>query len=314
MTEHLSTEPLLRPRQDNPTQLRHLLRLGRALPVPGAFNAICAKIIEQCGFQAVYISGAGIVNGVAGYPDIGLMTQTEIAKQAGYIARAVNIPAIADADTGFGEALNIYRTVQEFEREGISGLHLEDQIFPKRCGHLAGKHVVPVNDMAGKIRAAILARRNPDFLIIARVDSKAVLGLESVVERARHYLDAGADMIFPEALESTEEFSYVSEQIRATHPHALLLANMTEFGKTPYLSLAEFERLGYNLVIYPLTAFRLMMKTVHDAMMQLLAEGSQQKLLGRMFTREELYGLIHYPDYSELDAQFARPLPPMTKQ
>jgi methylisocitrate lyase len=293
------SEALLNPEANKPKRLRELLAQG-TVAMPGAFNAISAKIVEDVGFSALYVSGAGLSNGVGGYPDIGFMTASEMATQAGYIARSVNIPAIADADNGYGEAINVFRTVQEYERQGLSGLHLEDQVIPKRCGHLDGKQVISVEHMREKISAAVEARVNPDFWVIARVDSKAVNGFDDAVKRANAYMDAGADMIFPEALTTPEEFAEFARQVKAP-----LLANMTEFGKTPYISVSEFERFGYNIVIFPMTAFRIMMKAVEDGMRLLKAEGTQKSLLERMTPREELYRLIHYQDYERLDATLA---------
>lgn len=293
------SEALLNPQPNKPASLRELMRQG-VVAMPGAFNAISAKIIEDVGFSALYVSGAGISNGVGGYPDIGFMTATEMATQAGYIARSVNIPAIADADNGYGEAVNVFRTVQEYERQGLSGLHIEDQVIPKRCGHLDGKQVISVENMREKIAAAREARINPDFLLIARVDSKAVNGFDDAVKRANAYMEAGADMIFPEALTTKEEFAEFARQVKAP-----LLANMTEFGKTPYLGLSEFEALGYTIVIFPMTAFRIMMKAVEDGMRLLREEGTQTGLLARMTSRQDLYRLIHYQDYERLDTALA---------
>jgi len=197
--------------------------------MPGAFNAATARLIERCGFSAVYISGAGLANATAGVPDIGLLTLSEVSQLAGYIADAVSIPALADADTGFGGAENVARTVRTFERIGLAGMHLEDQEFPKRCGHLTGKTLVPVDEMSQKLRAAVSARRDKDFLIVARTDARAVEGLDSAVQRAKAYLEAGADAIFPEALQSAGEFRNFARKVRAP-----LMANMTEFGKSPF--------------------------------------------------------------------------------
>jgi methylisocitrate lyase len=292
-----SPEALLAPRSDKPAQLRALLNGPQLVRAPGAFNAISAKIIEDVGFPALYISGAGLANGVFGYPDVGMLSATEMAQLAGAIAQAVNIPAIADADTGYGEALNVFRTVQLYERAGLSGLHLEDQVSPKRCGHLSGKQVIAVDAMVEKIQAACAARQNPDFLLIARVDSRAVNGLEDALMRTQRYIEAGADMIFPEALENAEEFQLFADTFSK---QTNLMANMTEFGKSPLLSTETLQAMGFKLVIYPLTAFRVMMKAVEGAMRSLLASHSQEALLANMTNRQALYQLIHYQDYDTL--------------
>ncbi|MBI4529938.1 MAG: methylisocitrate lyase [Candidatus Latescibacteria bacterium] len=283
------------------TQLRGLLKKGTVV-APGAFNAITAKLIERTGFEAVYISGAGIINGLTGFPDIGLLTMTEVVTQARYIADAVEIPAIADADTGYGEALNVVRTVREFERAGVAGIHIEDQVSPKRCGHLSGKQLIPVETMTQKLRAAVEAKTDPDFLIIARTDARGVTGFEDAVERAKRYIDAGADAIFPEALETEEDFATFVEAV----PDVPLLANMTEFGKSPYLTVEQFASMGYRIVIFPMTAFRVAMKAVEEMLIELQKSGTQAGLLNRMQTRQELYELIHYSDYEQLDRRVAR--------
>jgi methylisocitrate lyase len=295
---------LLQAPRNKAAAFRDLLKSGKTFALPGAFNAISARIIEATGFPAVYVSGAGLSNGVGGYPDIGLLTASEMAEQAGYIARSVSIPTIADADTGYGEAINVYRTVQEYERQGLSGLHLEDQTSPKRCGHLDGKKLIAPEHMAEKIAAALAARQNPDFLVIARVDSRAVNGFDDAVARANHYLEAGADLIFPEALTTQEEFTEFARQVPGP-----LLANMTEFGKTPYLSVAQFAEMRYAIVLFPMTAFRLMMKAVADGMCTLYEEGSQSTLLDRMTSRHKLYDLLCYTDYERLDAGLATQAP-----
>jgi methylisocitrate lyase len=281
--------------------LRDLLKKGTVV-APGAFNAITAKLIERAGFEVIYISGAGIVNGLTGFPDIGLLTMTEVVAQARYIADAVEVPVIADADTGYGEALNVIRTVQEFERAGIAGIHIEDQISPKRCGHLPGKQLISVEAMVEKLRAAVEARADPDFLIIARTDARGVTGVEDAVERAKRYVDAGADMIFPEALETAEEFTMFAESVRDVP----LLANMTEFGKSPYLTVEAFASMGYRMVIFPMTAFRVAMKAIEEMLVELREKGTQTGFLNRMQTRRELYKLIRYNDYEQLDQHLAR--------
>jgi methylisocitrate lyase len=280
-------------------RLRELIQQG-TVAVPGAFNAAVARLVERAGFEAVYISGAGIANGLAGVPDIGLLTLPEVVQAARYIADAVSIPAICDADTGFGEVLQVRRAVQEFERAGVAGIHIEDQESPKRCGHLAGKRLIPAEEMARKIAAAVDARRDPDFLLIARVDSRSVHGLEDAIRRAQLYREAGADMIFPESLESAEEFARFAAEVPGP-----LLANMTEFGRTPLISVEEFAAMGYSLVIFPMTAFRVMMKAVEEALAILSRDGTQRALLDGMQTRAELYDLLGYADYERLDRALA---------
>lgn len=257
--------------------------------MPGVFNAAMGRLVERAGFEALYISGAGLCNATAGVPDIGLLTLTEVAQLAGYIARAAKIPAIVDADTGFGGPDNAARTIQEFERAGLAGCHLEDQEFPKRCGHLAGKTLVPAEDMNEKIAAAVAARRDANFFIIARTDARAVEDFESAVKRARGYLAAGADAIFPEALQNEQEFRDFAEAIDAP-----LLANMTEFGKSPLLSLDELAKFGYKMVIYPQTAFRVSMFAADQMLRDLKNTGTQANWLDRMQTRKELYEMLDY--------------------
>src|SRR5260370_13864344 len=226
-------------------RLRELISKG-AVALPGVPNAAMARQVERVGFEAVYISGAGMANATAGVPDIGLLTLTEVAQRAGYVASAVEIQAIVDADTGFGGAENVARTVREIERAGLAGCHIEDQEFPKRCGHLAGKSIVDVDEMVGKIKAAVGARRDPNFMIIARTDARAVEDFDRTLDRAQHYLEAGADAIFPEALQSEEEFRDLAKRI--VRP---LLANMTELRKSPLLSLHPLPNLAYHIVLYP---------------------------------------------------------------
>ena len=269
-------------------RLRVLVAEG-SVAMPGVFNAAMGRLVERAGFDAVYISGAGLCNATAGVPDIGLLTLTEVAQLAGYIARAVKIPAIVDADTGFGGPENAARTVQEFERAGLAGCHIEDQEFPKRCGHLAGKTLIPTEEMNEKIAAAAAARRDPDFLLIARTDARAVGTLDQTIARARSYLAAGADAIFPEALENEEEFRDFAKAVEAP-----LLANMTEFGKSPLLPFDQLAILGYRMVIYPQTAFRVSMRAAGDMLRDLKRDGTQNGWLGRMQTRKELYQLLDY--------------------
>lgn len=275
--------------------LKDLMQEGIVV-LPGAFNGISAKLVEEAGFKALYISGAGLANGVAAMPDIGLLTMTEVQTQAGYIINAVNIPCIVDGDTGFGESLNVMRMIKGLEDMGASGVHIEDQELPKKCGHLSGKKLVSPRAMAEKITSAVEARENLDFLIIARTDARGVEDIKSAIERANIYLEAGADVIFPEALESKEEFITFKKEVNAP-----LLSNMTEFGKTPFITVNEFEDIGYSMVIFPLTAFRVMLKAVQDALEKLKAEGTQKELIEKMLTRKELYRLIGYNDYEGID-------------
>src|SRR4051812_38474845 len=269
-------------------RLRELIRDG-CVAMPGVFNAATARMVERAGFDAVYISGAGLCNATAGVPDVGLLTLTEVTQLAGYIARAVKIPCVVDADTGFGGAENAARTVQEFERAGLAGCHIEDQEFPKRCGHLAGKSLVSVEEMNEKIAAAAEAKRDKDFLLIARTDARAVESFDQAVQRARSYIAAGADAIFPEALQNEQEFRDFAKAVDVP-----LLANMTEFGKSPLLSLDQLAEFGYRMVIYPQTAFRVSMFAAGQMLRDLKSAGTQEQWLDRMQTRKELYELLDY--------------------
>ncbi len=272
------------------------------IPIPGAFNALVAKQAERLGYKALYLSGGALSAGWAGLPDIGLVTQTEFAEQAAVLTRATSLPVLCDADTGFGEAVNVERTVRLYEDAGLAGLHIEDQVMPKRCGHLSGKSLVDIETMASKVRAAVRARRDADFVIIARTDGRSVEGFDRAVERARAYVAAGADMIFPEALESADEFARFIAAVKAP-----LLANMTEFGRSPLLRFEVLAQLGYRAVIYPLTALRVAMRAAEDALIELRDAGTQQALLERMQSRAELYDLLGYRDWEERDQRYFSP-------
>ncbi len=284
---------------DKASRLRQAIATDTVI-MPGCFNAPVAMMAQQLGFDAIYISGAGLINGMSGYPDIALLGMEEVARAAAYIARAVDVPALCDADTGFGEVLQVMRTIQTFEDAGVAGVHLEDQVMPKRCGHLDGKRLVTSQDMERKLTAASKARSNPDFLLVARTDARAVEGFDAAVERGLRYLDAGADAIFIEALQSEEEFGRYAELVQAP-----LLANMTEFGKTPMLSVEQFRQLGYRMVIFPMTAFRVMMKAVEELFTDLRDKGEATQWLERMQTRSELYDLLDYEAYNEMDRYIA---------
>jgi methylisocitrate lyase len=269
-------------------RLRELIAQS-CIVLPGVPNAAMARQVQRAGFDAVYVSGAGMANATAGVPDIGLLTLTEVVMLAGYVAQAVNIPAIVDADTGFGGAENVGRTIRELEAAGLAGCHIEDQEFPKRCGHLAGKSLVDVKEMVGKIKAAVAARRDPNFMIIARTDARAVEGFDRAIERAGEYLAAGADAIFPEALETAEEFQSFAKEIDLP-----LLANMTEFGKSPLLSFEQLADFGYRMVIFPQSAFRVSFKASERFFTALKKAGTQSDWLEKMQTRQELYDLLEY--------------------
>ena len=282
------------------TRFRALLAAPDLLVAPGAYDAITARLVADAGFPAVYMTGAGTVNARLGLPDIALGTLTEFVDNAARMVDVVDVPVFCDADTGFGNAVNVVRTVRAFERAGVAGIHLEDQESPKRCGHLDGKRTVSIAEMTGKIRAAVDARRDDEFVVIARVDAAAVEGFGAAVERAGAYVEAGADLIFAEALTSPEEF----RGFAAAGVGAPLLANMTEFGKTPYLSTAEFQGFGFDAVIFPMMAFRLMLRAVRDGLAELAATGTQRGLVDKMTTRADLYKLIDYPAWEDYERRF----------
>lgn len=276
-------------------EFRAALKSGRLLRMPGAFSPLVAMAIQRHGFDGVYISGAAL-SADLGLPDVGLTTLSEVAARGGAIAQATDLPALIDADTGFGEALNVARTVKTLEAAKICGCHLEDQVNPKRCGHLDGKSLVSTQAMVEKIRAAVGARRDSDFLVMARTDARAVEGLAGAIARAKAYVDAGADAIFPEALADEAEF----ETFRKAVP-VPLLANMTEFGKSKLLTAKQLADLGFNIVIYPVTTLRLAMKAIEEGLATLQRDGTQEPVVGRMQTRAELYELLRYEDYAKFD-------------
>jgi methylisocitrate lyase len=253
---------------------------------------------ERLGFQAVYLSGGAFSAGM-GLPDIGLLGATEFAEECRRITAATPLPLVCDADTGFGEALNVERTVRLYEAAGVAGFHLEDQQLPKRCGHLSGKTLVSAEEMCAKLRAAVAARRDPGLLIIARTDARAQWGYDEAVQRAHHYIAAGADAIFPEALETAEEFERFARDVPVP-----LLANMTEFGKSPLLSVAELSAWGYKLVLFPLTAFRSAMKAAEATLQLLKNQGTQRDGVPNMLTRAELYDYLGYHDYEDRDRAY----------
>lgn len=275
--------------------LRAALATGRLLQFPGAHAPLVARIVEEQGFDGVYVSGAALSADLA-LPDIGLTTLSEVAQRGRQIARVTDLPALIDADTGFGEAMNAARSIQEMEEMGLAGCHLEDQLSPKRCGHLDNKVLIDRDDMAKKVRAAADARRDGNFLLLARTDARAAEGIDKAIDRARAYADAGADAIFPEALQSEAEYARFRAGIALP-----LVANMTEFGKTPLLTRERLAALGYDIAIYPVTSLRLAMKAVEDGFARLKQDGAQTGIVERMQTRKRLYEVLRYAEYDRFD-------------
>jgi methylisocitrate lyase len=269
--------------------LRSLMSAG-TVAAPGAFTALVGKAVAQAGFDAVYISGGATAN-TAGVPDVGLLTLTEVCRTIREVSSASGLPTIVDADTGYGEVEMVRRTVVEYERAGAAAMHIEDQVFPKRCGHLDGKTLISIDEMAGKIQAAA-ETKSKDFVLIARTDARGTEGLDAAIERGNAYRAAGADMIFPEGLASEDEFSKF-----ASGCPGLLFANMTEFGKTPIIPVSRFQELGYDIVIFPVTTQRIAMHAVVKALATIKSKGSVESILSDMQTRQELYDLLGYtPD------------------
>ncbi|MCL7390925.1 MAG: methylisocitrate lyase [Thaumarchaeota archaeon] len=294
--ERTSSAVIIKRRERDPVKLlREELKKPGIVMVPGVFNALTAMLAEKMGFKAVYVSGAAVTASL-GLPDLGIITLDEMVKIVSYICDSVDIPVIVDIDTGYGEVLNVVRAVREFEKVGAAAVQIEDQVLPKKCGHLSGKQLIPPYEMARKIKAAAEARSNPDFVIIARTDARGVTGLEDAIRRAEIYLEAGADVIFPEALESEEEFAEFASRIKAS-----LLANMTEFGRSPLIEASKLENMGYKLVIYPVTLLRVAMYSMKKALSLLKERGTQRELVPEMYTRKELYELIGYYEYEEFD-------------
>lgn len=295
----------------SPGRILRDLVADSTIQVPGAPNALLARLIERLGFDAIYLSGAALSAGILGLPDVGLFSLTELTQQATYLTRSVAIPVIVDADTGFGDAMNVERTVIELESAGVGAIQLEDQQLPKRCGHLSGKSLIEPEAMCAKLRAAVGARLDPNLVLIARTDARGVTGFDDAVERAKQYLDAGADWIFPEALATQDEFKRFAEAIDAP-----LIANMTEFGKSPLLTLEELGEMGYSVALYPVTLLRVAMRACEAALGVLGQEGTQREILDLMQSREELYDLLNYEGFEERDrahfgggSALAEPLP-----
>lgn len=267
---------------------------------PGVFNGISARLAEQAGFNAIYLSGSGVA-GAMGLPDLSVTTSTEVASEITRICGASTLPLIVDADTGFGEPVNVVRTVRMFEQAGAAGMHLEDQVLPKRCGHLNGKKIVEQDEMVRKIKIAVQSRKNENFTIIARTDARSVLGVDDAIDRSNAYLESGADIIFTEALESVDEFRKFQNEVKGP-----LLANMTEFGKSPLLSVKELKEIGYRAVIFPLTAFRVSLKAMQNTYSHIMKNGTQRDFMDKLMTRADFYELIGYNEYEKEDSELSR--------
>ena len=281
-----------------PGEIRRQIKSGFVVAA-GVFNGISAIQAERAGFRALYLSGSGVA-ACMGLPDLSFTTMTEVVNEVGRITDVTKSPLIVDVDTGFGEPINVTRTIRQVEKAGGSAIHLEDQVLPKKCGHLSGKKIVPEEEMVHKIRAAVSARKNPDFLIIARTDARSVLGVEEAIHRSNIYLESGADMIFTEALESENEFRKFAREVRGD-----LLANMTEFGKSPLLTTQQLKEIGYKAVIFPLTAFRISLKATQNAYEKLFSHGTQASMLNTMMSRNEFYEVIGYHEYEKEDNELA---------
>ena len=268
------------------------LKSNKILRVPGAYNPLTAKVIEEIGYDAVYVSGGVMANDL-GFPDIGLTTLEDVSTRSYLISRVTKLPTIVDIDTGFKSC---EKTIQTFEEFGVAAVHLEDQIERKRCGHLGNKELISTDEMVKKIKECVSAKKDENFKIIARSDAKAVEGIEKMIDRCKAYIDAGAEIIFPEALENEKEFEIVRKAL-----NSYLLANMTEFGKTKLLNYKDLENLGYNIVIYPVTTQRLAMKSVEDGLRDIFKDGHQNNIIDKMQTRKRLYEIVEYEKYNSLD-------------
>ena len=273
-------------------ELKNNLKKKKILRFPGAYNPLTSKLISEIGFEGIYISGGVMANDL-GIPDIGITTLNEVSYRANQISRSTDLPSIVDADTGFNDCS---KTIQTFEKLGLAGCHIEDQIDQKRCGHLDNKEIISLKEMVKKINTAVKARNDNNFLVIARTDANGVEGIKKTIDRVKAYEGAGADIIFPEAMKNEKEFAKIRENSKV-----FLLANMTEFGKTKILSTRELENLGYSIVIYPVTTQRLAMKSVEDGLHVIMRDGHQNNILDKMQTRKRLYELVEYEKYNTLD-------------
>ncbi|HTU04436.1 MAG TPA: oxaloacetate decarboxylase [Trebonia sp.] len=293
-------------RPGGPARLRELLDSGQTIVAPGAFDPLAARLVEEAGFAAVYMTGFGTSAALLGRPDVGLLTMTEMAGNAGRIAACVDIPVIADADTGYGNPLNVIRTVGVYEAAGVAGLHIEDQVAPKKCGHMEGKQVIGAEEMAQKVRAAVGARTDPDFVIIARTDARAVEGLDSALDRARRYRDAGADALFIEALISEAE---IEAAVRA-FPDVPLLFNWAEGGKTPPVGLDRLTELGYRIVIFPIGTLLAATAAMRRVLAEIATAGTPAAVLGELPAFGEFTDFIGLPEVREIEQRYVADEPP----
>lgn len=284
---------------DTPGERLRQLVAESTIQIPGAPTALAGRLIERMGFDAIYLSGASLSSSVLALPDVGLLTLTELTQQLQYLSRTTDLPIIVDADTGFGDVVNVERTIVELESAGAAAIQLEDQQLPKRCGHLSGKSLVETREMVAKIRAAVNARADESTVIIARTDARGVTDMADAIDRAHRYLEAGADWIFPEALTTAEEFEQFAREVDAP-----LVANMTEFGKGPLLTIHQLAEFGYSAVLYPVTLQRVAMKAMETALAVLGSDGTQEELLDLMQTREELYELLGYRQFEQRDEAY----------
>jgi len=287
-------------RRGGPARLRELLNSGQTIVAPGAFDPLAARLVEEAGFAAVYMTGFGTSAALLGRPDVGLLTMTEMADSAGRIAACVDTPLIADADTGYGNPLNVIRTVGAYEAAGVAGLHIEDQVAPKKCGHMEGKLIIGADEMAQKVKAAVDARTDPDFVIIARTDARAVEGLDRALDRARRYRDAGADVLFIEALVSEAEI----EAAAAAFPDVPLLFNWAEGGKTPPVSLDRLTELGYRIVIFPIGTLLAATAAMRRILKEIATAGTPASLLGELPTFGEFTDFIGLSEVREIEQRY----------
>jgi 2,3-dimethylmalate lyase len=285
-------------------RLRELLARSEPLVAPGAYDALSARLVEQAGFDVVYMTGFGSTAALAGRPDVGLLTGTEMVDNARRIAAAVDVPVIADADTGYGNAINVVRTVQSYEQAGVAGIHLEDQVLRKKCGHMSGKAVIPADEMVGKLRAAVAARRDPDFLLIARTDAAAVEGLSAALDRARAYAAAGADALFVEAPTSEDDVARVASELRGVAP---LVFNWAEGGRTPPVPLARIAELGFALVLFPIGTLLAATAGIRRLLATLRADGTPSAAMSELPSFDMFTDLIGLPEIRELESRFGTP-------